>query len=362
MKSVSFRALLLAGGLAIAGCTAETSGNIQRALEDIGKQGPTDCSAYAKLSDFTVSNLDRIDRQRLRTRFRYHYSALDPALQRAEARQILLSSSKPFGATWANSDSIVSKYAGRWIPVLVHTRDPSNIEQSKQAVNRINEALRRYSDVTLQPRFIPEGATSFPASWAANEGIHLYFGSEECLWKVFDEQAGVAKEDIAPLATFNFRNLGGITLTQELVLDGVKTGELQRSLIVVLNLPDNAAKQNVIEHELMHALGVKGHTRSILWSRMSQEAGSVAPLPFMSSFDRQILGLLYGKLTPGTSASRLDEILQAEWKHIDIRSQIDVHECVDALGHRQNTGETIEGIELLTSMVCELGIEIKKRQ
>ena len=358
-----FRAasLVLIFGIVIPGCTSDRTSGIQRGVEDLGKQAPTDCSAYAELSPLPPSNLSDADRLEIRTRFRHHYSSLNPRVMRAEARQILLNSSKSFGNDWAGSEDIVSKFDSRRIAVFVYTRDPSNIEQSKRAIQNINDALGGASRDTLQARFIQQNSRSLPISWAKERGIHLYFGSEECMWEVFDRQANVSKEEMAPAATFNLKNLGGITLTQELVVDGKKTGQLLRSLIVILNLPDSAFKQNVIEHELMHALGVKGHTRSILWSRMSQEAGSVAPLPFPSSFDRQILALLYSKLSAGDSAARVDEVLEKEWDNVDIRTLIDVDKCVEEIGRRQNGGETVEGIDLLKSIVCRMEIEITAR-
>jgi hypothetical protein len=353
--------VILVCGLVLSACTAETTGNIQRALNDIDRQFPTDCSSYVELAETRLSSLPEADRLKIRTRLRYHYSSLNPRVMHAEARQILMTSSKSFGEEWARTEGVVSKFIVEDINVFIHSNDPLNIGQSRRAIQKINDALRVHTHVQLQPHFISPNSATPPNRWAEEKGIHLYFGSEGCMWKVFDEQAGVSKEDIAPSATFNFKNLGGITLTQELVLDGIKTGRLQRSLVVILNLPDPVFKQNVIEHELMHALGVKGHTRSILWSRMSQETGSVAPLPFLSSFDRQILKLLYSKLSAGDSAARVTEVLEKEWESTDIRAMIDADKCLDDVGRRQNDGETIEGVELLTSIVCDMGIRITKR-
>jgi hypothetical protein len=170
----------------------------------------------------------------------------------------------------------------------------------------------------------------------------------------------VSRRGRADAATINLRDLGGLTVTEALHINDVPTGRLHRSVVIILNVLSGDNKQSVIEHELAHALGVQGHAKSILWTRMSQEGESIAPLARHSSFDRQLLRILYSKLLPGDSGARVADVVKQGWRFEPNRQSKNMPKWVGDIGARQNNGETIEGVHLVRGLACEMEITITK--
>lgn len=352
---------LLAAGLCIvlAACTADTNRQQFRGLSQ-ETLIPTNCSADTEIAPVGRTVVPEDFRQRLLLRFGYHYGLLQPHVIRREANQILTRSGGNFGAKGRSDDGIVTRFAFNTIPVFVYSKDQSQISEAKSAIDRINDILRDGTEAELSARFIPGDVAEAPRYWARETGIHLYFGSEKCLWKVLDEQTGTNRSELTAAATINLRNLGGLTVTQTLIRNGYRTGRIHRSIVVILNVSNNRLKQSVVEHELMHALGIRGHTRFTMSSRMSQEAESIAPLDRFSNFDRQFLRILYGKLTSGDDDARVKEVVEDEWRFEENRQSRNAPNCLRNIANRQNNGEEVKGIALAKATVCDMGIGITK--
>lgn len=355
-----FKPLLVAGlSTALAACSADMNrqhfpGLSQETLT------PTDCSADIEIAPVGRTVVGDGVRQRLLLRFGYHYGLLQPHVIRQEAGQILTRSGGNFGEKGSGDDGRVTRFPFDTIPVFVYSKDRAQISRANFAIDRINDILRDATKAKLSARFIPGDVAEAPRYWARETGIHLYFGSENCLWKVLDEQTGTTRGELTAAATINLRNLGGLTVTQTLIRNGYRTGRIHRSIVVILNVSNDRLKQSVIEHELMHALGVRGHTRSTMSSRMSQEAESIAPLDRFSNFDRQLLRILYGKLTSGDDDARVKEVVEDEWRFEENRQSQNAPDCLQDIAKRQNSGKEIKGIALAQAIVCDMGIGITK--
>lgn len=261
---------------------------------------------------------------------------------------MLLYSDRSFGRPPSASDGIVSKFTQKRIPVFINTLDTADIAKAETAIERINIALRAETPVVLQPRHMTEDRST-----GNHSGVHLYFGSIECVRRIAREQLDADLDSDTQLGTLRIKRLNGITLRQEVTSNKSPTGRIHRSVAVILNLENPELKQAVIEHELLHAIGIKGHTEKLFWSQLSSISGSIAPYPEPTWFDHRIIQFLYSQTDAGENRYEVVRKLDRWWSPKDTWRSPLSHPCAVAVTKRQNNGDEIKGEQLLRGLLCK---------
>jgi len=123
-------------------------------------------------------------------------------------------------------------------------------------------------------------------------------------------------------------------------------------VVVIFNLQTPEYKQAVIEHELLHAMGIRGHPEKLFWSQLSSMGGSIAPLLGPTSFDHQLLQFLYSEVEPGEYASDVEKKLKLWWTPTAKLSAA-TSPCVVSTVMKQNGGDDIKGEDLLRLLLCK---------
>ena len=317
--------------------------------ESDSPRGPTDCSTFITTPQFQMLDIPRWGADRLRSQYERHYRELNLRVLREEARQLLLKADLRTGGVEAASSGKVSRFERGAIPIYVYAFNRSDRLHAEIAIDRLNMAL---APSRLVPEFF-DGTTSLhDRETGSKKGIHLYFGSKDCMHKVFSEQADIAEDEFIRVTGYDPDRLGGITLRQVLTIDGISTGRLQRSFVIVFNIRDKLTKQSVVEHELIHALGIIGHTRSTLYSRMSVEAASLAPISYPSDFDDKLVSVLYRDLNPGDENDQVKRILRQKFT-FRRNTLATTADCIKDFAGHQNVGRAFSTNELLENMLCD---------
>lgn len=347
--SIQHAIALMIAGLLISGC-AQTNGNWRTVDTDNfrGKRTVTDCSPFTEVTTTPRDVIRDHLKPAVRARFELHYDALNKDIIRSTAVKVLLHSDRNFGDEGSDADGIVTKFTQSAIPVYINTVDAEDISMAMTAIRGMNIALEKRTTVRLIPKMMGKDRATGNLS-----GIHVYFGSAKCMWKVFKEQSGIEKSVITQSAKFKLDRLNGITLREGLTNNGHPTGRIHRSLVVILNVEDPAYKQHVIEHELLHALGLKGHPGPFLWSRLSSVAGSIAPELHPTYFDDHLLQFLYSEAGAGETQFGTTQKLKRWWIDKTPRRRQGSDKCALEIATRQNTGETLLGVELAKALFCK---------
>lgn len=342
-------ASILAGALFVSSCTQYGTDWRTANTDDLfGSRQITDCSADTAPAPGKLLTIPAFFRPAIRARFERHYDALNKRLIRAEALRMLLYSDRSVGRLPSDSDGIVSKFLQQRIPVFINTSDTTDIGMAQTAIERINAALRVETTVVLEARRLTDDR-----SRGNHSGIHLYFGSIECTRRVIREQLDTDFDRVVRPGALNIENLNGITLRQELTLNNSRTGRIHRSVAVIHNLENPEYKQAVIEHELLHAIGIKGHAQKLFWSQLSSVGGSIAPHPEPTWFDHRIAQFLYSEVDHGESRLEVVRKLDRWWKPKDAWRTPLSHPCALSVTKKQNDGDDIKGEELLRQLFCK---------
>lgn len=311
-------------------------------------QKPTVCKDDGKDRRYGWNGLRKRTIKELHQKYIRHYENVGRDLRQKVALRQLTVGENNFSQRGTTRTAMVHRFVEKQIPVYVYSEKNDEIILARWAIGRLNTFIGKFGVelVGREKAFLRDYDTA-----GANNGIHVYFGSLDCMWKVFREQAGVDRRDLVKSDSFQMRQLRGITMRQSKIANGKLSGEIYRSLVVVLYAGDPSSNRHTILHELIHALGVQAHTGPLLWSAMSIEA-NVAPLQDLTRYDREVLRILYTELEPGDPPERAAAALRRAWRPHMPRSRYSRDKCIENLVTRQTTGAPVQNQALLDGLFC----------
>lgn len=295
------------------------------------------------LSSVPTSNA----RKRLiKAKVKQHYDASRTEVVTAEATRILLSSESRFDGAATELQGIIHRFPQSLIPVFIHSADQKNQAIARSAMESLNTVFRDGTDTLLVEQPSTPGRQIGRAS-----GIHIYFGSNKCMWRVFEEQTNREKRYFSPRIQASFDRQRSMTVRQSLRANGETSGKLHVAYSIIFNIEDPLIKQYVVEYALMRALGVKGRAQMVLWSRMAPITELRAPSDTLTDFDRNLLRILYGKLEPGNTGTETAIRMSKHWQKTDTQSTGTPDKCVADATRRQANGDNIRNLDLLNRLL-----------
>lgn len=334
--------VLLAAGLS--GCA---NSGIPGSHSTHGPIPATDCSTDLEPASFSSVYLPDERKRLIGSRVKQHYAASSVELITAEAARMLLSAESRFDGAATELGGIIYRFPQSEIPVFIHTANSENQALARTAIDKLNSVLREGTNTLLV-----EGKSEPGSSIGNKRGIHIYFGSNKCMWRVFREQMNKEKRSFSPRIQASFDRRATMTARLSERNNGRSTGRIRRSFAIIFNIQEPRLKQYGVEWALFRALGVKGRAQSVLWSRMSPVTIMRAPSEALPEFDRNMLRILYGQLRPGDSGTTTAIKLSRHWRKSDALSDSSWDKCINEVVRRQTDGANVRNLELLNELLC----------